>query len=271
MSVERFRVAAVQTVSGGDVGENLAAIEPRIVEAVGTGARLVLLPEYFGIFGARASDKVVAREADGGGPQQDFLARVARKHRVWIVGGASPIAIADPVRVRSASLAFGPDGHRVARYDKMHLFTFNQGDERYDEARTIEPGDAPVSFEAPCGRVALSICYDMRFPELYRQFTDLSLILVPSAFTAVTGAAHWHVLLRARAIENQCYVLAAAQGGLHPNGRRTFGHSLFIDPWGVIVAELDEGAGIVVGDIDASRLAQVRHDLPAFSHRRAWP
>ncbi|MDQ6917690.1 MAG: carbon-nitrogen hydrolase family protein [Pseudomonadota bacterium] len=271
MSVERFRVAAVQTVSGGDVGENLAAIEPRIVKAVEGGAQLVLLPEYFGIFGARASDKVVAREEDGGGPQQDFLARAARDLRVWIVGGASPIAIDDPARVRSASLVFDPEGRRVARYDKMHLFTFHQGDERYDEGRTIEPGDTPVSFEAPCGRVALSICYDMRFPELYRQFTDLSLILVPSAFTTVTGAAHWHVLLRARAIENQCYVLATAQGGLHPNGRRTFGHSLFIDPWGIIVAELDQGAGIVIGDVEALRLAQVRRDLPAFSHRRAWP
>jgi nitrilase len=152
----------------------------------------------------------------------------------------------------------------------MHLFTFNQGDERYDEGKTIEPGQSPVAFEAPCGRVALSICYDMRFPELYRQFTDLSLILVPSAFTAVTGAAHWHVLLRARAIENQCYVLAAAQGGVHPNGRRTFGHSLFIDPWGVVVAELETGPGIIVGDVEASRLAQVWRELPALSHRRSW-
>jgi nitrilase len=190
---------------------------------------------------------------------------------VWVVGGASPIAIADPARVRSASLVFDPSGRRVARYDKMHLFTFNQGDERYDEGKTIEPGQEPVAFEAPCGRVALSICYDMRFPELYRQFTDLSLILVPSAFTVVTGAAHWHVLLRARAIENQCYVLAAAQGGVHPNGRRTFGHSIFIDPWGLVVAELETGPGVIVGDVDASRLGQVRRELPAFSHRRWWP
>jgi nitrilase len=270
MSAERFRVAAVQTVSGGDVGENLAAIEPRVAEAVGLGAQLVLLPEYFGIFGARSIDKVAAREPEGAGPQQDFLARVAREHGVWVVGGASPIEIADPARVRSASLVFDPTGRRVARYDKMHLFTFTQGDERYDEGKTIEPGQEPVAFEAPFGRVALSICYDMRFPELYRQFTDLSLILVPSAFTAVTGAAHWHVLLRARAIENQCYVLAAAQGGVHPNGRRTFGHSIFIDPWGVVIAELETGPGVIVGDVDASRLEQVRRELPAFSHRRAW-
>jgi nitrilase len=165
---------------------------------------------------------------------------------------------------------FDPEGTRVARYDKMHLFAFSQGDERYDEAKTIEPGESPVTFDAPCGRVALSICYDMRFPELYRRFTDLSLILVPSAFTAITGAAHWHVLLRARAIENQCYVLAAAQGGTHPNGRRTFGHSVLIDPWGVVIAEKEEGPGIIVGDVDASRIAQVRRDLPALAHRRTW-
>src|SRR6202790_987348 len=165
MSAEQFRVAAVQTVSGGDVGENLAAIEPMVAEAAGRGARLVLLPEYFGIFGARGIDKVIAREADGAGPQQDFLARLAGELGVWVVGGASPIAIADPARVRSASLVFDPTGKRVARYDKMHLFTFNQGDERYDEGKTIEPGQGPVAFEAPCGRVALSICYDMRFPD----------------------------------------------------------------------------------------------------------
>jgi len=268
MSRERFRVAAVQTVSGGDVQENLAAIEPLIAAAVREGARLVVLPEYFGVLGARASDKVAVREADGEGVQQSFLARTARDHSIWLVGGTVPIAIGDPHRVRSALLVYGPDGRRLARYDKIHLFAFHQGEERYDEGRTIERGDEPVSFEAPCGRVALSVCYDMRFPELYRRFRDLALILVPSAFTAVTGAAHWHVLLRARAIENQCYVLAAAQGGLHPNGRRTYGHSVIIDPWGVVVAERDEGPGIVVADIDPERIAQVRRELPALEHRR---
>ena len=179
-----------------------------------------------------------------------------------------PLAIADPERVRSAALVFDPEGRRTARYDKIHLFAFSQGDERYDELRTIEPGTEPVAFAAPCGRVALSVCYDLRFPELYRSFHDLALIVVPSAFTAVTGAAHWHVLLRARAIENQCYVLAAAQGGLHDNGRRTYGHSVLIDPWGVVLAERDEGPGVVVGDIDPERLTQVRCDLPALEHRR---
>ena len=264
---ELFRVAAVQTLSAGDVEANLRAIEPLIVDAVQQGARLVLLPEYFGIFGARASDKVAVREADGSGVQQSFLSRVAREQGIWLIGGTVPLAITDPARVRSAVLVFDPEGRRVARYDKIHLFAFSQGDERYDEGRTIEPGTEPVAFDAPCGRVALSVCYDLRFPELYRRFRDLALIVVPSAFTAVTGAAHWHVLLKARAIENQCYVLAAAQGGLHENRRRTYGHSVLIDPWGMVVAERDEGPGIVIGDIDPKRVAQVRRDLPALEHR----
>ena len=268
MTPQRFRVAAVQTVSTGDVEGNLRAVEPFIVEAAGQGAKLVVLPENFGIFGARATDKVAVREADGEGRQQAFLARVARELGIWLVGGTVPIAIADPARIRSASLVFAPDGRRVARYDKVHMFAFSQGEERYDEERTIEPGTEAVAFDAPCGRVGLSICYDVRFPELYRSLGELALIVVPSAFTAVTGAAHWHVLLRARAIENQCYVLAAAQGGTHPGGRRTYGHSMLIDPWGVILAERDEGPGVVIGDIDAARLAQVRRDLPALEHRR---
>jgi nitrilase len=271
MSGPHFRVAAVQTVSGGDVEANLRAIEPLVIDAAGRGARLVLLPEYFGVFGARASDKVAVREADGTGTQQSFLARLASELGVWIIGGTVPIAIADPTRVRSATLVYGPDGLRVARYDKIHLFAFSQGSERYDEGRTIEPGTEPVAFNAPCGRVALSVCYDVRFPELYRRFDDLALIVVPSAFTAVTGAAHWHLLLRTRAVENQCYVLAAAQGGVHDGGRRTYGHSLFVDPWGVVLAEHDEGPGIVIGDIDPERLAQVRRELPALVHRRLGP
>jgi predicted amidohydrolase len=262
-----FRVAAVQTLSGGDVAENLAAITPLVEQAVAQGAKLVLLPEYFGIFGERASDKVAVREADGDGPQQTFLARLAREHGVWMIGGTVPIATADPSRVKSALLVYNPDGRRVARYDKMHLFAFSQGSERYDEAKTIERGTTPVTFAAPFGRVGLSICYDLRFPELFRTFRDVSLIVVPSAFTATTGAAHWHLLLKARAVENQCYVLAAAQGGLHANGRRTYGHSALIDPWGSVVAELAEGPGVVVGDIDDTRLAQVRADLPALQHR----
>jgi deaminated glutathione amidase len=268
MSVASYRVAAVQTVSGGDVAANLAAIEPLVADAARQGAQLVLLPEYFGIFGARATDKVAVREAEGAGMQQDWLARMAREHEVFIVGGCVPMAIADPERVRSACLVFDRAGRQVARYDKMHLFAFSRAEERYDEARTIEPGTAPVSFDAPCGRIGLSICYDVRFPELYRHYRDVALLLVPSAFTAVTGAAHWHLLLRARAVENQCYVLAAAQGGQHANGRRTYGHSILIDPWGEVIAQLPEGPGVVVGDVLAERIAAVRHELPALAHRR---
>jgi len=262
-----MRVAAVQTVSGGEVAANLAQVEPLIAMAAGAGARFVLLPEYFGIFGARATDKLAVREADGTGQQQAFLARLAKAHAIWLVGGTVPLACGDPARVRSACLVFGPDGLRVARYDKIHLFAFARGDERYDEGKTIEPGSAVVTVDLPCGRVGLSVCYDLRFPELYRGMGALSLIVVPAAFTATTGAAHWHLLLRARAVENQCYVLAAAQGGEHPGGRRTYGHSMLIDPWGTVVAERESGPGVIVGDIDPSRLAKVREELPALSHR----
>jgi len=263
----RMRVAAVQTVSGGDVEVNLAQAEPLIRRAAAEGARLVVLPEYFGIFGARATDKLAFREEDGEGRQQAFLARLAQEHAIWLVGGTVPIVSGDPERVRSACLVYGPDGRRVARYDKIHLFAFARGEERYDEGRTIEPGNQTVAIDLPCGRVGLSVCYDLRFPELYRGMGTLALILVPAAFTATTGAAHWHLLLRARAIENQCYVLAAAQGGEHPGGRRTYGHSLLIDPWGTIVAEHEQGPGIIVGDIDPQRLAGVRAELPALTHR----
>ncbi len=262
-----FRVAAVQMVSSGDIAANLAQAAPLIAAAAAQGARLVVLPEYFGIFGARASDKVAVRERDGDGPQQAFLSRQARDLGVWIAGGTVPIACDDPGRVRSACLVYGPDGTRVARYDKIHLFAFSRGDERYDEGRTIEAGRTPVAIDLPCGRVGLSVCYDLRFPELYRSLGELSLILVPSAFTATTGVAHWHLLLRARAVENQCYVLAAAQGGAHSNGRRTYGHTLLIDPWGRIVAEKEDGPGIVVGEVDPMRLAEIREQLPALKHR----
>jgi predicted amidohydrolase len=264
---ELLRVAAVQTVAGGDVEANLAQAEPLVGQAAAEGARLVVLPEYFGIFGARATDKLAVKEPDGSGAQQAFLARLARTHRIWLVGGTVPLASADPARVRSACLMYGPDGQRVARYDKIHLFAFTRGNESYDEGKTIEPGTEVVSVDLPCGRVGLSVCYDLRFPELYRAMGALALILVPSAFTATTGAAHWHLLLRARAVENQCYVLAAAQGGEHAGGRRTYGHSVLIDPWGLVVAELDQGPGIVIGDVDPARLATVRSELPALAHR----
>jgi nitrilase len=263
-----FRVAAVQTVSGGDVGENLARIAPWIDEAASRGAKLVLLPEYFGLLGARGTDKLAAAERDGDGPQQAFLASAARRHGIHVVGGCVPIATDVPSRVRSACLVYGPDGERVARYDKMHLFAFRHSSERYDESATIAPGEAPAAFDAPFGRVALSICYDLRFPELYRALGDVALTLVPAAFTVPTGRAHWELLLRARAVENQCYVLAAAQGGTHPSGRATYGHSMLVDPWGDIVAMHATGEGVVIGNVDPGRIAEVRAQLPALTHRR---
>jgi len=268
MAESAFCVAAVQTVSGGDIPENLAQIEPLIAHAADAGAKLVLLPEYFGLMGTRATDKVAAAERDGDGPQQEFLARNARRHSVYVVGGCVPIASGDPGRVRSACVVYDPQGERIARYDKIHLFAFTDGAERYDEAQTIEAGDRPVAFETPWGRIGLSICYDVRFPELYRSLGELALILVPSAFTVPTGKAHWSLLLRARAVENQCYVLAAAQGGTHPNGRATWGHSMLVDPWGNVVSERATGAGWIVGEVDAGRIDDVRRKLPALAHRR---
>ena len=268
MTPRPVRVAAVQMVSGGDVDANLVQAAALVARAANDGAELVLLPEYFGILGAHATDKVRAAERDGAGPQQDFLARASREHRIVLIGGSVPIASADPARVRSACLAYGPDGGRLARYDKIHLFRFAHGDEAYDETRTIERGDAAVAFDAPFGRVGLTICYDVRFPELYRALGDCALVCVPAAFTWTTGSAHWHLLLRTRAVENQAWVLAAAQGGVHPNGRRTFGHSCLVDPWGDLVAErADDGPGVIVGTADPARTADVRARLPAHSHR----
>jgi deaminated glutathione amidase len=262
-----YRVAAVQMVSGADVAANLAQAAPLIAEAAEQGAQLVLLPENFGFMGLHAKDKIAIRERDGDGMQQTFLATTARRHGIVLIGGSVPIACDDPARIKQALLAYGPEGSRLSRYDKIHLFRFTQGDENYDEAKTISAGKVAQTFDTAGGRVGLSICYDVRFPELYRTFTDAALIVVPAAFTVPTGAAHWETLLRARAIENQCYVLAAAQGGVHPGGRRTWGHSMLVDPWGAIVAQHADGLGLVIGDIDPERIADVRSRLPALTHR----
>ncbi|MDW3687058.1 carbon-nitrogen hydrolase family protein [Cupriavidus sp. CV2] len=269
-SAAPFRVAAIQTVSGVSPEANLARADALIAQAAKGGAELVLLPEYFCMMGLREGDKVAIRERDGDGPIQSFLADAARRHRIWLVGGTLPLWCEDEDRVYNTSLAYDPRGERAARYDKIHLFGFTRGSESYDESRTILAGQTPVSFDAPCGRVAMSVCYDLRFPELYRQLAvggGTSLILMPAAFTYTTGQAHWEILLRARAIENQCYVLAAAQGGKHENGRRTWGHSMLIDPWGEVMAVLPEGEGVVSGLIDPARLDEVRQNLPALRHR----
>jgi predicted amidohydrolase len=266
------RVAAVQMVSGTAIDTNLKTAETLIAEAAAGGAELVALPEYFCLMGASDSDKVAAREADGRGPIQDFLAAQAQRHAIWLVGGTTPLATNQPGRVRNSVLVYGPDGTRVARYDKIHLFNFSKGGESYDEARTIEPGSEVRSFAftSRAGvalKVGLSVCYDLRFPELYRAMGQPDLILVPAAFTATTGRAHWVTLLKARAIENLAYVLAPAQGGHHENGRATFGHSTLIDPWGTVVAERAEGPGVVIGDLRPHLIAEVRGNLPALRHR----
>ena len=266
------RVAAVQMVSGIALDANLRAAGELISQAADAGAELVVLPEYFCLMGARDGDKVALREPDGQGPIQDFLAEQARRHGVWLVGGTLPMAASTPQRVRNTVLVYDPKGRRAARYDKIHLFSFSQGDESYDEARTIEPGTDVSTFEMTSRagvrlKIGLSVCYDLRFPELFRAMGQPDLILVPAAFTATTGRAHWETLLKARAIENLCYVLASAQGGVHENGRATFGHSMLIDPWGNVVARHAEGPGLAIGDITPHLTMRLRGQLPALAHR----
>ena len=263
-----YRIAAVQTVSGPEVEDNLRVAGELIARAADAGAMLVALPEYFPVISADEQAKVRLREPDGEGRLQDFLRDMAVRHGIWVVGGTIPLEAGAQEKVRNATLVFDPDGRRVARYDKIHLFGFRKGEERYDEAETIEAGDAVTVFDAPFGRVGLSVCYDLRFPEMYRQMGEVALILVPAAFTRTTGQAHWEVLLRARAIENQCYVMAPAQGGRHPSGRVTWGHTMIIDPWGEVQACRDEGEGVVVATLDPRRIAAVRDSLPALKHRR---
>jgi len=263
-----MRIAAVQMVSGPEVAANLEAAGRLIGAAAAAGARLVALPENFYLIGRHESDKVKLREPDGAGPIQDFLSRSARTHAVWLIGGTVPIACADAQRIRSACLVYDDAGKRVARYDKMHLFRFSVGDERYDEARTLEAGERPVAVTSPFGRLALSVCFDVRYPELYRALAPFDAMFVPSAFTVPTGAAHWETLLRARAIENQAYVVAPAQGGLHASGRRTYGHSMIVDPWGAVLAVQAEGEGVVLAEMEAARLREVQAALPAHANRR---
>jgi predicted amidohydrolase len=262
------RFAALQMVSTPEVMSNLESADRLIAAAAAAGARLAALPENFYLIGRHEADKVKLREPEGEGPIQSFLAAAARRHRVWIVGGTAPISCADPGRIRSACLVFDDSGRRVARYDKMHLFRFEAGDERYDESRTLEAGESAVAVRSPFGRLALSVCYDVRFPELYRELGDFDAMFVPSAFTVPTGAAHWETLLRARAIENQAYVIAPAQGGLHASGRRTYGHSMIVDPWGQVLAVRPEGEGVLLAEIDTDRVREVRASLPAVANRR---
>lgn len=269
-----MKIAVLQMVSTGHREENLAQALALLQQAAQAGAELAVLPEYFCLMGQHDRDKLAIAEAFGAGPLQDALAREAHSLGLWVVAGTLPLQAPEPERVYNSSLVFNPEGLCVARYDKIHLFRFDNGTESYDEARVLQRGQTPVHFDLPgrdghTWRVGLSVCYDLRFPELYRHYAaqGSDLLLVPSAFTHTTGQAHWGVLLRARAIENLAYVAAAAQGGTHTNGRRTWGHSMVVDPWGAVKARHAEGAGVVVSELNAAALMQWRSQLPALQHR----
>lgn len=262
------RVAAIQMISTPSIEENIATARRLIADAAQQGAQLVLLPEYWAAMGMQETDKLGYAEQVDIGPIQAFMAATAREHQIWLIGGTLPLAAQVADKVLNTMMVYNPAGERVQRYDKIHLFSFTKGEESYDEARTIVDGHDVTTFEAPFGKVGLSVCYDLRFPELYRAMGDCTLIVVPAAFTYTTGKAHWEILLRARAIENQCYVLAAAQGGRHKNGRTTWGHSMLIDPWGEVKTVLPEGEGLVIGDIEPHYLSGVRENLPALKHRK---
>ena len=281
-----MKTAAIQMVSSPAVSVNLDSALTLLKQAAQSGAELAVLPEYFCLLGNRDTDKLGIQESYGQGVIQQFLADTARALGLWIVGGTLPLSIgkaeaqsagsatAHAARVHNSSLVFSPAGACVARYDKIHLFRFDNGQERYDESRVLQAGNQPVTFELASRdghvwRIGMSICYDLRFPELYRGYAQsgVDMLLVPSAFTHTTGQAHWEVLLRARAIENQAFVVAAAQGGLHDNGRRTWGHSMLVDPWGAVVAQRPEGAGVVCQDLLPAMLLESRDKLPALAHR----
>ncbi len=265
--VSAFKVAAVQMASGPNVAGNLSEARRMIENAVEQGAQLVVLPEFFSIMGMKEADTVAAREQLGTGPMQTFLAEMARKHSIWVVGGSIPLVADSPSKVRNSCLVYDENGAQVARYDKIHLFNLDLGNEHYHEANTIEAGKQVVVIDSPFGRIGLAICYDLRFPELFRAMKNVDIIVLPSAFTSTTGKLHWEVLVRARAIENLSYVIAAAQGGYHVNGRETHGHSMIVDPWGRVLDELPRGSGVVVAEINPNYQASLRASLPALTHR----
>ena len=276
-----MKIAALQMVSTPDVARNLDTAARLVALAAQAGATLVALPEYFCLMGHRDADKLALAEAPGDrteGTVQSYLSAAAARHGVWLVGGTLPVKTTGsdtvlnrvPNRVLNRCVVYAPDGSEAGHYDKIHLFAFDNGRESYDEGRTLQAGSGPVAVQAGGLRVGLSICYDLRFPELYRALMvpPCDLLCVPSAFTYTTGRDHWELLLRARAVENQCYVLAAAQGGTHENGRRTWGHSMVVDPWGEVLAVCEEGEGMALAQIDPARITQVRTQLPALAHRR---
>ena len=265
--VNAFKVAAIQMASGPNVAGNLSEARRLIAKAAEQGARLVVLPEFFAIMGMNEQDKIKVREQPGEGPIQSFLSDIARHYKIWLVGGSIPLAASTPDKVLNSCLVFDEQGKRVARYDKIHLFSLELGNESYDEAKTIEPGNQIVVVDSPFGRIGLAVCYDLRFPELFRSMKNVDIIVLPAAFTDTTGKMHWEVLVRARAIENLAYVIASAQGGYHVNGRETHGNSMIVDPWGRVLDRLPRGSGVVVADVNPSYQASLRSSLPALSHR----
>ena len=265
--VNTFKVAAIQMASGPNVAGNLSEARRLIAKAVEQGARLVVLPEFFAIMGMNEQDKVRVCEQAGDGPIQSFLSETARHYNIWLVGGSVPLAASTPDKVLNSCLVFDEQGKQVARYDKIHLFNLELGNESYHEAKTIEPGNQVVVVDSPFGRIGLAVCYDLRFPELFRAMKNVDIIVLPAAFTETTGKMHWEVLVRARAIENLAYVIASAQGGYHVNGRETHGNSMIVDPWGRVLDRLPRGSGVVLAEINRSYQASLRTSLPALNHR----
>ena len=261
------KVAGIQMASSPQVASNLIEAERLIAIAAGQGAKIVVLPEYFCIMGVKDIDKVAVREKPDDGQIQRFLAKMAKNYKIWLIGGTVPLVSNFPNKVRNSCLVFNDKGIQVARYDKIHLFGLDLGTEHYHEENTIESGNEVVVVDTPYGKIGLSICYDLRFPELYRAMGQVDIIVVPSAFTETTGKAHWESLIRARAIENLCYVIAPAQGGYHLSGRETHGNSMIVDPWGVILDRLPRGSGVVIANINRDYQASLRQSLPALKHR----
>ena len=266
-SQELIKIAAIQMASGPSVAANLSEAERLIEVAANQGAKLVVLPEYFAIMGMKETDKVAVREQEGKGPIQAFLSKIAKEHGIWLIGGSVPMVSNFPNKVRNSCLVYDDKGKQVARYDKIHLFGLDLGNEHYHEENTIESGNAIQVVDTPFGKIGLSICYDLRFPELYRAMGEVNIIVIPAAFTETTGKAHWETLVRARAIENLSYVIAAAQGGYHLSGRETHGNSMIVDPWGVILDRLPRGSGVVIATMNPQYQANLRKSLPALKHR----
>ena len=267
-----LKIAAIQMVSTASLQENLETARRLIKAAAHDGAQITVLPEYFCIMGLKDTDKVNIREKLGSGLIQEALATIVRDSGIYLIAGTIPLEAKDPNKVLNTTLVFNPDGQRIGRYDKMHLFGFQTSTERYQESETIEAGEQPgivkITINDTEWSFGLSICYDLRFPELYRALGQVDCHIIPAAFTYTTGKDHWEILLRARAIENQCYVLASAQGGVHQNQRRTWGNSMLIDPWGDVLVTLAEGEGFISGTLSKDKLNEVRSKLPALAHRK---